>query len=220
VLDRSPRFHRCLVAAAALFVSVAVGAAFPVTAGAAKKKPKPVVNMSVGELAVFRVGNDPQTIPDDVRDKVMATIGTYVTAATVKPLQKGAVDDAALASTLAPAATARASGPDRATLVDEGLPKALGRIVVSAEPIKLTGLADAQGQVVVVTAALKTTTTAKTAKGSLLITRTGELVLSPDAGGWRIDGYDLAVERVGKGIAPTTPTAGAAAPAAAGAASK
>jgi hypothetical protein len=202
--------------ACALATVVAVGALF-VTAGpaAAKKKPKPLVQITVGDATVYRVGNDPQTIPDDVRAKVITSLASYVNAATVKPLQTGAVDEARLATALGPAAAQRMTGADRGTLVDEGLPKASGRIVVSALPVALTGLADADGRIVVVTARLDSTAKAPTKKGGITIARKGELVFTPEGDAWKIDGYDLAVERSGKALAlPTTATTVAPAPAA------
>jgi len=175
------------------------------------------VQVPAGDLAVYRTGNDPQTLPDDVRDKVMAALTSYLNAAAVKPLKTGAADPAALATSLSPATAARLAGPDRAVLLDEGLPPSVSKIVVTAAPVALTGLADGQGNVVVVTAKLDVTTTTKTAKGKLTIKRTGDIVLTPDAGAWKIDGYSLTVDRVGKGLgagATTTTTVTPAAPAA------
>lgn len=199
--SRSPRaaFVACTVATAACLALVAA------PAGAAKK-PKAVVAMTPGEVTVYKVAGDPQPLPDTVRDSVMATLTGYVNAATVKPLRKGAADDAALAGTLAPVVAARLAGPDRAVLVDEGLPKSVSKIKVGATPIALTGLVDGDGNVVLVTANLDSTTTTKTAKGKLSIKRAGELVLTPDNGTWKISGYTLTVDRLGKGVGPTTTT--------------
>jgi hypothetical protein len=181
------------------------------TAGVASAKSakvhKPVAKFTVGDVTMYKVGNNPATIPDDVRSKVLAALSTYVNAATVKPLQTGVVDDAALASALGPAATQRATGLDRGTLVDEGIPKATGRIVVNTLPVKLTGLADANGAVIVVTARLDSIARTRTERGAITIARKGDLVFTPDGDSWKIDGYDLAVERSGKGlVAPTTAT--------------
>lgn len=209
--SRSPRaaFLACAVVVAA---SLALGTA---PAGAAKK-PKPIVDMVPGEVTVYKVAGDPTPLPDDVRNAVMATLAGYVNAATVKPLQKGrAADDAVLAGTLAPVVAARLTGPDRAVLVDEGLPKAVSKIRVGATPIALTGLVDGDGRVVLVTAKLDSTTTTKTAKGKLSIKRAGELVLTPETGTWKISGYTLTVDRLGKGLGLTTTTTAPAAPAAA-----
>jgi hypothetical protein len=218
VLDRVPRPRR--VRAATLLLATALAASVVLAAVPATAKPrKPVVKITVGDITVYKVGNDPQTIPDDVRTKILAAVSTYVNAATVKPLQTGAVDDAALATTLGPAATQRAAGLDRVTLVDEGIPKAKGRIRVNTLPVKLTALADASGRIVVVTAVLDSIARTRTAKGAVTISRKGELVFTPEGDTWKIDGYDLAVERSGKGLGlsttattavPGTPATGAA----------
>lgn len=216
MLDRTSLSRRVRATVAALVAALAVGAlaAFPTGASAAKK-PKAVVKLAPGELTVYRVaGDNPATIPDEVRDKVIATLTAYMNAATVNALKTGTVDEGALAGTLAPATVARAAGPDRAALVDEGLPVAVDRVTVKALPITLSGLADADGRVVVVTAGVTATTRTKTEKGAVKITRKGEFVLSPEGDTWKIDGYDLVVDRTGKGlgIAPVTTTTVAPAP--------
>lgn len=186
---------------------VALGSAMP-NAAAAKKKPRVTVKTSVGETSVHRVGDGPPALPGDVRDAVMTTLRRYLRAASAKPLRTGTVDDAAIQTTLGLAAIARLGGADRQILVDERLPRA-DRVVLTTSPVQLTGLADEQGRVVVVTARLDATTKAKTKQGAVTIRRTGELVLTPDAGAWKITGYDLAVDRIGKGlrtVADPTPT--------------
>jgi len=186
---------------------LATTVAFATAAPASAKTKKPVAKFSIGDVTIYKVGNDPDTIPDDVRAKILAAISTYGNAATVKPLQTGVVDDASLATTLGPAATQRAAGGDRGALVDEGIPKAAGRIVVNTLPLKLTGLADADGHIVVVTARLDSIARTRTERGAITISRKGDLVFTPDGDTWKIDGYDLAVERSGKGlVAPTTAT--------------
>jgi len=190
-----------------LALSVALVTASPASAKTHKKAQKPVAKITIGDVTMYKVGNDPATIPDDVRAKILAAVTTYVKAATVKPLQTGTVDNALLATTLGPAATQRATGADRGTLVDEGFPKAKGRIIVNTLPVKLTALADDSGHVVVVTARLDSIARTNTNRGAITIARKGDLVFTPDGDTWKIDGYDLAVERSGKGlVAPTTAT--------------
>ena len=87
-------------------------------------------------------------------------------------------------------------------------------------PSTLSGLADANGNVVVVTAGLTTTTKTKTAKGAVKILRRGELVLSPDGDTWKIGGYDLLVDRTGKGLGLAGVTTTTVAPATTGTAAK
>lgn len=198
----------------ACVAALAVAAVAP-PAGAAKK-PKAVVKIAPGEVTVYKTGDAPDALPSDVQAAVMSALTGYVNAATVTPLKKGAADDAALATTLAPPVVARLA-TDRAVLVDEGLPKSVGKIIVKGAPVALTGLADSGGNIVVVTAGVATTASTKTAKGPLTITRSGELVFEPDAGTWKITGYTLTVDRVGKGIKTPTTTTVPAAPAAAAA---
>ena len=203
-----PRRHRA--AALALCALLATSVAFAFATPASAKTKKPLAKVTVGDVTIYKVGNAPDSIPDEVRSKILAGVATYVTAATVKPLQTGVVDDASLATTLGPAATQRATGFDRATLVDEGIPKATGRIVVNTLPVKLTALADGDGRIVVVTARLDSIARTRTPNGAITISRKGDLVFTPDGDTWKIDGYDLAVERSGKGlVAPTTATTAA-----------
>jgi hypothetical protein len=204
---RAPRAASRAVSCAVIGAVALAFAGFGTPAGAARS-PRPVVQMPVGELTVYRTGANPQALPDDVRDKVMAALASYVKVATVKALQKGTADPTALAALLGPGAAARLTGPDRGVLLDEGLPRATSKIVVTGAPVALTGLADGQGNVVVVTAKLDATTKTRTTKGKLTITRAGEIVFAPEGDTWKIDGYDLTVDRSGKGLGAvaTTPT--------------
>jgi hypothetical protein len=171
------------------------------------------MRVGAGHLDVERVGASPTDFPSDVRDRVVTTVKAYLTAATVKPLRRGAVDANALGAVADATVLARLNGPDRSTLVDEALPKAVGRMKVRARPLDLTGLADANGQVVLVTAALTVDVDGRSQQGRWRITRTGDLVMAPQPdGSWKLSGYDLAVTRSGKGLrvtksaTPTTPT--------------
>jgi hypothetical protein len=197
----------CL-AAVAILLGSAVVVAGPAEAARKPKKPKAVVTMSAGELAVYRVGDRPASLPDDVRDGVMSTLGAYVKAATVKPLRRGTANTDVLTRTMTPGVAARLTGPDRGVLIDEGLPKSTKKITVDAVPIAIAGLADGDGRVIVVAAQFDATAVTKTAKGKVTITRKGEFELAPVDGAWKISGYTLAVDRVGKALGPTTaPTA-------------
>jgi hypothetical protein len=204
VLARVLRPQRLCAVALALTALVATSVASASATTASAKTRKPVAKITAGDVTMYKVGNDPATIPDDVRTKVLAALTTYVNAATVKPLQTGVVDDSALAAALGPAATQRAIGIDRGTLVDEGIPKAKSRIIVNTLPVKLTGLADANGRVVIVTARLDSIARTRTEWGAITIARKGDLVFTPDGDNWKIDGYDLSVERSGKGLLPPT----------------
>jgi hypothetical protein len=166
-------------------------------------------------VTVFKTGDAPDALPEDVQTAVMTSLTGYLNAATVTPLRKGKpADDAALGATLALPVVARLAGTDRQVLLDEGLPKSVSKITLRSMPVTLTGLADGGGNIVVVTANLAAKTTTKTTKGKLTITRTGELVFEPEGGAWKITGYSLVVDRAGKGVPPTAPAPTAPTPAA------
>ena len=211
---RASRARTRGVSPCAVTVGAAVGISIP-PAGAAKK-PKSVVTMTAGDVTVYKVGNDARHMPDDVRDKVMATITAYVTAATVKPLEQGAVDNNGLATALDPAVAARDSrtGP-RCPRRRRPAERTDTRVVVTGAPVTMSGLADRASSVVVVTATIDTTATTKSAKGAINIKRTGDLVLRPNDDTWKIDGYDAHRRPERQGRRPTTTTTVPIAPAAA-----
>lgn len=142
--------------------------------------------------------------PDDVRDEVTATLERYLTDAVLGPLRSGqpAGD---LAPLFTPAAAARLNGPDRAALVDEGLPPAPA-VRSEAATAGLAALAAPDGAVIVVTA----TVDLRLHTGgtdSVAVVRTGDLVLAPDGDGWDIEGYDVRTTRDPAEGAGTTTTA-------------
>jgi hypothetical protein len=204
--------HPLLVAAGVGVLAVVLAA--PPAGAVRPTEPSGItVRVGAGHLDVERVGASPTDFPSDVRDRVVSTVKAYLTAATVQPLRRGAVDETAFGAVADATVLARLNGPDRSTLVDEALPRPVGPLKVRARPLDLTGLADANGQVVLVTAALTVDVDGRSEKGKWRITRTGDLVMAPQSdGSWKVAGYDLAVTRSGKGLrvakssSPTTPT--------------
>ena len=165
------------------------------------------VNLAAGPTAMNTVSFAGGTFSPDVSAAVMTTLGEYAESAMVTPLRKGKPASAALANVFDAPALARLSGPDRTVVLDEGLPRAVGKIDVSSPPIPLTGLADASGNTILVSADVKLTAKARTEKGVFGVTRVGTFVLAPDASGiWKITGWTLATDRRGPGtsVAPTT----------------
>ncbi|MCZ7528181.1 MAG: hypothetical protein M5U14_18515 [Acidimicrobiia bacterium] len=122
----------------------------------------------------------------------------------MEPLTGGEVGD--LTALFAEPAATRLTGPDRATLVDEGLPLASGDVTATTATATLTALADQAGTVVLVAAGLALEVEAEVEGGTLVVRRGGELVLAPTSEGWRIAGYDMAVQRDGPGLDPATTT--------------
>jgi hypothetical protein len=159
------------------------------------------VAFSVTGATVESVQPPPPPFPDDVKASVAATLDRYLQEAVLGPLRSGGP-----AGDLGPVFTgparARVDGPDRAALVDEGLP--------AAEPVRaetatvgLAALVGADGATTVVTAAVDLRLRAGD-DDPVTVARTGHLVLVPEGGGWKIDGYDVRTTRDGGDGATTT----------------
>ena len=142
--------------------------------------------------------------PDDVRAKVTATLERYLGDAVVGPLRSGrpAGD---LGTVFTGPALARINGPDRAALVDEGLPPA-DDLRADAASARLAALAEASGVVTVVAAGVEIRLRTG-GPDDVTIVRTGDLVLVADGDGWKIDGYEIRTTRDSAGGEATTTTA-------------
>jgi hypothetical protein len=208
--DRSGGTRWGLVAAlAVLGVVVVAAAAFFVLKSSNEKsapqfKASTAVDLKSGEATVATVGS-PIEFPTDVRDAALATLGAYVETGIVEPLRKGKVNDAALAKVFDEVAIARLVGAERATVLDENLPKAVGKVTVKTPPVPLSALADGDGKIVLVATDVQFSVKARSAKGVLKINHTGSFVLAPDASGaWRITGWTLSTDRGGPGVPPAS----------------
>jgi hypothetical protein len=172
------------------------------------------VDLKVGDTKIESVSAPlalPTEFPPDIRDKVLKAIDTYVEKGIVVGLRTGKADDTGLALVFDPGATARLAGSDRAVLLDEGLPKAVGKVTVTTPPVPLTALSGVDGKVVLVTAGINLDIKARAEKGVVTISRAGDLVFALQiTGDWRITGWTLHVGRSGPGVTPspttTTPT--------------
>jgi hypothetical protein len=85
-------------------------------------------------------------------------------------------------------------------LTDEGVPKATGSITSSSADTAFTALADTSGRIVLVSASVSLNLQNPVSGGTLHVVRTGDLLLAPDGGPWKIAGYDLQVLRQGPGV--------------------
>lgn len=207
-----------IVAGVVVIALIAVGAVLVLSGGGGKSKPtlkaSTSVDLKVGATKVESVSTPvplPTELPADVRDKVLAAIGAYVDEGIVAPLRKGTVDDAKLSVAFDTAAAARLTGTDRAVLVDEGLPKAIGEVVVKTPPVPLTALSEVDGKIVLVAADVVLDISSRSQQGVTKISRTGTLVFALQiTGDWKITAWTLHVDRSGAGFAPaTTSTTGA-----------
>jgi hypothetical protein len=170
--------------------------------------PSTTANLSLGNVSTESAGPPAQLTPDQAQ-AVLKVVTDYVHTATIDPLRtaKPAGD---LSGLFTAGALAQVTGPDRAVMVDEGLPRVTGDLTVNAKPVDVVGLADQGGAIVLATAALDLDITgdAHVRAGPLHVIRRGSLVLAPDpTGAWKVTSFDVAVARSGAGIDPTTTTA-------------
>jgi hypothetical protein len=194
---------KALVALLAVLSSACSGGGSKPAAPPATEPPPAAIAWEFTGGEVHAVRPPAPGLPDDVRAKVTATLERYLADAVVGPLRSGQP-----AGDLGPVFTApalgRVNGPDRAALVDEGLPRATG-LRAEAAAAHLAALAG-EDQVVTVAAAV-TLRLHTGGADSVAIARTGDLVLVPDGDGWKIDGYDIRTSRDSAEGGATTTTA-------------
>jgi hypothetical protein len=165
----------------------------------AASKPSSDVGLSAGATSV----QSPivfTAFPAGLGDQVMASLRRYVDDATVRALRTGRVG-ADLSTVVDAGVSAQLAGADRGILVDEGLPAAVGRLTVRAPAVPLTALIGADGRPLIVIATVQLDVNASTGRGAVHIARAGDLEFAPAADGtWQLTGYDLTVDRDGKGV--------------------
>ena len=190
-----------LAAAAALAGACASDTGLMAVPTTADAPPSADVELSLRVAGVESVGLPAPPFPDDVKAAVGATLDRYLQDAVLGPLRSGG-PAADLGPLFTGPARARLDGPDRAALVDEGLPAAAS-VRTEAATAKLSALVGPAGAVAVVTAALDLRLEAGDVD-PVSVARTGHLVLVPAGDGWKIDGYDVRTVRKGGDGATTT----------------
>jgi hypothetical protein len=195
-MDRS-RGWKLVVGALVLVVAASCGGGGDDSEATPSAPVDEAIAVTPGAVTVSSAG--PQIGVDDAtRDQMIDVVKQYVQLATVDPLRSGHV--AKVAPLFTAAAAARAEGADRAVLVDEDLPRATSDISATAVPVPITVLVDQSGALVLASAGLDLTVATKTADGPVEIHRVGSLTFAPDAGSWKVAGFDLAVNRTGAGV--------------------
>ncbi len=126
---------------------------------------------------------------------VLATLNGYLEAAVLAPLRSGG-PAGDLTPLFTPPAAQRVMtvGPDRFAVIDENLPP-VSDVRAESAVAGLNGLAGPDGIMSVVTAGLDLRLIGHINGALVRVTRTGELVLMPEGGTWRIDAYDVQVTR-------------------------
>ena len=130
---------------------------------------------------------------ETVKAAVVRTLDRYLEAGVLTPLRSGGP-----AGDLRPLFTARAAehmwATDRDAFVDEGLPPS-SRIVAKASGLRLAGLAEPGGDVVLVSARMDLKLVAGADAAAITIDRGADLVLVADGDDWKIDSYQVRVSR-------------------------
>jgi hypothetical protein len=148
----------------------------------------------------------PVELPGEIPTELLKIVGTYVDEGLVQPLLTGSQIDLKKVRPLFDAAAGEtATGRDRATVFEEGL----GEVAIDrAEPapVFFTGLSDASGTFVLVTAGFNLVLGGEGADGKVAIERSHELAFVQQDGAWKITGYDLVVVRDAPGLGATTTT--------------
>ena len=133
---------------------------------------------------------------DDVVAAVKTTLDAYLAQAVVGPLFTGqpVVD---LSTVLSPAALERftADPAARATLADEGMPPATKEISATRAEAQLSSVAGPDGVPAVIAARLDLLVHAVGPTMDVDINRYGDVTLVAEAGGWRIDSFQLKTTR-------------------------
>jgi len=145
----------------------------------------------------------PPEVVEQAKAGAVSTLNRYLQVAVIDPLGTGsAVGD--LSPVLTASVAKQLAGPDRAALLDEGLPK-LDNIKADRAGVNLTVMAGQSGEVVMVGAEIELKLLGKAQGTPLTVTRTGEFLLVPADGTWKIDGYEIRVTRdTPAGITTTT----------------
>ena len=204
-LARARRRAPVLLAAGVLTLALAAcsGGGDDSSAPKTKAPEGSTLELVAGDVRVESTGN-PGSLADADRDAIVDTIRKYVIAATIDPLHGKKVGD--LEPLFTPQAGAALAGFDRAAALDEGMPKATGTVAVESAPLLLTALSDPTGAINLVGTSLYLDAKADSDRGPIRVQRSGELVLTRDAGTWKISSFKLAADRTGAGLRGLTTT--------------
>jgi hypothetical protein len=128
-----------------------------------------------------------------LQSQVLDTVTKYVQLAISAPLA-GSTTPVAVDQFLTAHATTALTADRRAVLTEEGVP-AMQSAQATTNTVTITGLVGTDSQMGVVNAHLDLVIAGTTKGVAASIKRSGDLTLIPDSGGWRIDAFDMSVER-------------------------
>lgn len=133
--------------------------------------------------------------PDDVSAAVTTSLNTWLGSAIVEPLRTGTPAAGLEALFTEPAlGKISAPGPERSAMVEEGTPLS-GKVSQDRANVRLTAVTGPSGAVEFVTAQIDVAHAVPSNEGFVDLVRSGELVLVPYGGTWRIDAFDVVAKR-------------------------
>jgi hypothetical protein len=182
-------------------VLVVAGAACSDSSGSAGSGEPSASSFKITTVDVQSPTSPPPVLPDPTRAGVQATLNRYLSNAVLTPLRSGKTGD--LAPVFTAGATSRLAGPDRAALVDEGLPKS-DDVKANTATATLSALAGSTGDIPIVAANVKVQVVSGSGADAMTIDRSGDLIFVNEGGTWKIDGYDIRVARDSGGATTTT----------------
>ena len=157
-------------------------------------EPEPIAFTGAG-FDLHTAGRVPTAAFNAAWAGALDTLNRYLDIAVLTPLRTGGpAGDLAPLFTAPAAAKVTVAGPDRSAFIDEGLPP-LSDVRKETAVAQLTALAGTDGTMSVITAGLNLRLTGHVGGAPVEVERTGELVLMPEGGKWRIDAYELKVVR-------------------------
>ena len=128
-----------------------------------------------------------------VRTLVAEALDRYLEKAVLAPLRSGEPAED-LSAVFAGVAAEQVAGPDRAALVDEGLPP-VGSLVLEKATATVAVLAGRGGEAGLATAHISTVLRGTIGTAPLTVERFGILELEPDGDTWKITGYEMRASR-------------------------
>ena len=224
LLPRSQKLRTALLVAgslvfvaivAAILVSLADSGAKHSPANGKAKKPSgttakaknPSTNLVMGRVVVQNTGF-PSAVKAPVRRVVMNATQSYFDDAIQTPLRHGKVNNA-YAKVFDAGVSGAARRRDRATLTDAATGPLLGPVRIGASRVRIDGLGDPSGKLMLVATTFTLDVSAPTATGKLTISRHTELTFAYESGHWLVTAYHVSVQRsIGKKTTSNTARAG------------
>lgn len=163
----------------------------PTGAEATTSAAAPAFAFAVVGTEVHAMAPETPAFPGDVSAAVTTSLNGWLGRAIVDPLRTGK-PAAALDGLFTGAALAKVSSPgaERAAMVEEGAPLS-GEVAQDRADVRLTAVTGPGGAVEFVTAQIDLAHSVPSGDGFVDVLRSGEVVLVPDGGTWRIDAFDV-----------------------------